>query len=95
MKAAMFQQTIWASFRTLCQIYALTVGGAFGVWFITITQVINVLGSGGGFGFAANSFTAALVEGEDRTGAFGIVQGFNMLGSAIGFVGEFSADCLV
>jgi fucose permease len=82
----MFQQTIWAAFRNLCQIYAISVGGAFGVMLITTTQVINILGSGGGYQLAANNYVAALVDAEHRTGSFGVMSGFTMLGAALGFV---------
>lgn len=44
----MFQQTIWAAFRNLTQIYAQTVGGKLGMDIITTTQLFNVLGSAGG-----------------------------------------------
>lgn len=85
----MFQQTIWASFRTLCQIYAVSIGGSYGVKVVSVTQVINILGSGGGYQLAANNFVAALVDAEHRTGSFGVMAGYCLFGQALGFVCEF------
>ncbi|ORX38886.1 major facilitator superfamily domain-containing protein [Kockovaella imperatae] len=84
-KAAMFQQTAWAAMRNLTQIYAQTVGGATGIKIIQTTQLFNIMGSGGGYGLAANSFIAFLAEPEERTSQFGVLGGIMMLGAAGGY----------
>ncbi|WVF69934.1 hypothetical protein IAT40_004718 [Kwoniella sp. CBS 6097] len=84
-KAAMFQQTFWAAFRNLCQMYALSVGGGLGIKIIQTTQMFNILGSAGGYQIASNVFIAALVEAEQRTSQFGVLTGVIMLGSSAGY----------
>ena len=87
-KMAMFQQTFWAALRSLTQIYALSIGGQFGINLITITQAINVLGSGGGYELASMAYIAQLCGQEERTGMFGILMGIRMFGAAIGYICE-------
>lgn len=87
-KTAMFQQTVWASMRNVCQIVALRLGAGVGKHIITVTQLFNVLGSGGGYLLAANAFVAALVEAEERTSQFGVLSGVGMLGNAAGYTCE-------
>jgi hypothetical protein len=84
----MTQQTFWASLRSLTQIYALSVGGSFGITMITVTQVINILGSGGGYELASMAYIAELCVGEERTGMFGVLLGVRMLGAALGYICE-------
>ncbi|OCF37391.1 hypothetical protein I316_00512 [Kwoniella heveanensis BCC8398] len=84
-KAAMFQQTFWAAFRNLCQMYALSVGGGIGIKIIQTTQMFNILGSAGGYQIASNVFIAALVDAEQRTSQFGVLTGVIMLGSSAGY----------
>ncbi|WVQ97987.1 hypothetical protein IAU59_005107 [Kwoniella sp. CBS 9459] len=84
-KAAMFQQTFWAALRNLCQMYALSVGGALGTKIIQTTQTFNILGSAGGYQIASNIFIAALVDAEQRTSQFGVLTGIIMLGSSAGY----------
>ncbi len=81
----MFQQTAWAAMRNLCQIYAQTLGGATGIRIIQTTQLFNIMGSGGGYQLAANSFIAILAEPERRTSLFGVLGGMTMLGSSAGY----------
>jgi hypothetical protein len=88
-KAAMFQQTGWAAARNLCQIYAQTIGGQTGIAIIQVTQVFNVMGSGGGYQLAASAFIAVLAEPEARTALFGVQGGVQMLGAAAGYVCEW------
>ena len=85
---AMFQQTFWAALRSLTQIYALSIGGQFGINLITITQAINILGSGGGYELASMAYIAQLCGQEERTGMFGILMGIRMFGAAIGYICE-------
>jgi hypothetical protein len=82
----MFQQTFWAALRSLTQIYALSVGGDFGIRMITITQTINILGSGGGYELASMAYIAELCGQEERTGMFGVLLGVRMLGAAVGYI---------
>jgi hypothetical protein len=84
----MTQQTFWASLRSLTQIYALSIGGSFGITMITVTQVINILGSGGGYELASMAYIAELCVGEERTGMFGVLLGVRMLGAALGYICE-------
>jgi MFS family permease len=88
LKTAMFQQTFWAALRSLTQIYALSVGGSFGIWMITITQTFNILGSGGGYELASMAYIAELCGQEERTGMFGVLLGIRMLGAAVGYICE-------
>jgi hypothetical protein len=83
---AMFQQTFWAALRSLTQIYALSIGGQFGINLITITQAINILGSGGGYELSSMAYIAQLCGAEERTGMFGVLMGVRMLGAAIGYI---------
>ena len=82
----MTQQTFWASLRSLTQIYALSIGGSFGITMITVTQIINILGSGGGYELASMAYIAELCVGEERTGMFGVLLGVRMLGAALGYI---------
>lgn len=84
-KAAMFQQTLWATLRNLTQIYAESKGGALGIKVITFTQVFNILGSGGGLQLCANSYVSMLSTDEERTANLGVTGGVVMLGAGIGF----------
>ena len=84
----MFQQTAWAAMRNLTQIYAQTIGGATGVRIIQTTQFFNILGSGGGYQLAANSFVAILAAPDKRTAMFGVLSGCTMLGSSTGYTCE-------
>ena len=86
----MFQQTAWAAMRNLCQIYAIYLGGGIGMHVIQITQLFNILGSGGGYQLAANSFVAILAEPSERTSLFGVLGGVAMLGSSAGYTCELS-----
>jgi hypothetical protein len=85
-KTAMTQQTFWAALRSLTQIYALSIGGKFGITMITITQTINVLGSGGGYELASMAYIAELCAAEERTGMFGMLLGVRMAGAALGYI---------
>jgi hypothetical protein len=84
----MTQQTFWASLRSLFQIHALSVGGNYGIKVITITQVINILGSGGGYELASLAYIPELCDSEERTGMFGVLMGVRMLGAALGYICE-------
>jgi hypothetical protein len=83
----------WAALRNLCQIYAqhpkLAGGAQLGIRIIQVTQLFNILGSGGGYQLAANAFVASLVVPEKRTGMFGILGGMVMAGAGLGYICEF------
>jgi len=53
---------------------------------ITVTQIINILGSGGGYELASMAYIAELCVGEERTGMFGVLLGVRMLGAALGYI---------
>jgi hypothetical protein len=91
-KVAMVQQTVWAAFRNLTQIYAQTVGGATGMGIIQTTQLFNILGSGGGLTLCSNSYVAMLSGDAERTANFGVLGGITMLGAGIGYTGGGLAD---
>lgn len=82
----MFQQTFWAALRSLTQIWALNRGGQLGINVITVTQAINILGSGGGYELASMAYIAELCGAEERTGMFGVLLGIRMLGAALGYI---------
>jgi hypothetical protein len=84
-KTAMFQQTVWASMRNVTQIIGLRIGAGVGKHIIEVTQLFNILGSGGGYLLSANAFVAALVSPEERTSMFGVLSGVGMLGNAAGY----------
>lgn len=84
-KNALAQQTFWGACRNLCQTYAQIVGGAAGMRIITVSQVFNSMGSGGGYQLCANGFVSLLSSDEQRTANFGVIQGIHMLGSAVGY----------
>ncbi|TXT07090.1 hypothetical protein VHUM_03260 [Vanrija humicola] len=84
-KNALAQQTFWGACRNLCQTYAQIVGGAAGMRIITVSQVFNSMGSGGGYQLCANGFVSLLSSDDARTANFGVIQGIHMLGSAVGY----------
>lgn len=57
---------------------------------ITVTQIINILGSGGGYELASMAYIAELCVGEERTGMFGVLLGVRMLGAALGYICELT-----
>ncbi|CAK5269071.1 unnamed protein product [Mycena citricolor] len=87
LRKAIVQQTFWPALRNLCQIYAITVGGATGIQIINGTQLITILGGGAGYLLSANAYMAEVVEPGERTAAFGVLAGMAMLGVAIGYIG--------
>ncbi|SCV72985.1 BQ2448_6910 [Microbotryum intermedium] len=84
-KLAMTLQTLVPCVRNVCQIYAMFHGGLLGIQIIQWTQLLTIFGGGGGYMLTANSYAAALVTPEERTASFGILQGFLMLGTALGY----------
>ncbi|KAF7317419.1 hypothetical protein HMN09_00478600 [Mycena chlorophos] len=98
LRRALVQQTFWPALRNLCQIYAVQVvyvGGRTAITIIQVTQLITILGGGLGYNLAANSYITELVTAEERTAAFGILAGMNMLGTAMGYVGGGLVGSLV
>nr|GAT60571.1 predicted protein [Mycena chlorophos] len=95
LRRALVQQTFWPALRNLCQIYAVYVGGRTAITIIQVTQLITILGGGLGYNLAANSYITELVNAEERTAAFGILAGMNMLGTAMGYVGGGLVGSLV
>ncbi len=84
-RAALITQTAWPCLRNMCQITAVLVGGNVGIRLFQTTQLITILGGGAGYILCANSFVAAVVPAEERTGAFGQLSGVCMLGTAVAF----------
>ncbi|SGY20025.1 BQ5605_C017g08439 [Microbotryum silenes-dioicae] len=87
-KLAMTLQTLVPCVRNVCQIYGIFHGGLLGIRLIQWTQLLTIFGGGGGYMLTANSYAAALVTPEERTASFGILQGFLMLGTALGYTRE-------
>ncbi|KAI5480150.1 hypothetical protein MNV49_001811 [Pseudohyphozyma bogoriensis] len=89
-KLAMISQVFWPCLRNLCQIFAstspLSNGGRMAIHICQWTQLITILGGGGGYFLVSNTFVAALSTPEQRTARFGILQGISMLGTATGYV---------
>lgn len=103
-QAAMSQQTLWAAFRNVTQLYArvsslrtppplpradadpadlprppsVTLGGQAGVSIMQFTQLFNILGGAGGYLLCSNAYIGEIVSGEERTAAFGALQGYVM-----------------
>ncbi|KAL1405594.1 hypothetical protein Q8F55_009233 [Vanrija albida] len=84
-KNALAQQTFWGAARNLCQTWGQVVGGAAGIRIVTVSQIFNSMGSGGGYQLCANGFVSLLSSDEARTANFGVIQGVHMLGSAVGY----------
>ncbi|WWC87011.1 uncharacterized protein L201_001894 [Kwoniella dendrophila CBS 6074] len=84
-KAAMFQQSFWATLRNLTQIYSLNQGGKLGITIIQSSQAFNILGSAGGYQIASNVYISMLVKPEERTKQFGVLAGIIMLGNSLGY----------
>ncbi|KAJ7441928.1 hypothetical protein B0H11DRAFT_2095206 [Mycena galericulata] len=95
LRAAIVQQTFWPAIRNLTQIYATFVGSRFGITIMQTTQLVTILGGGAGYMLSANSYIAEVVTAEERTGAFGVLAGMSMLGSAIGYIGGGLANDLI
>ncbi|CAK5269011.1 unnamed protein product [Mycena citricolor] len=87
LRSAIVQQTFWPALRNLTQIYSTFLGGRAGITILQTTQLITILGGGQGYMLSANSYIAELVAPEERTAAFGVVQGIMMLGSALAYIG--------
>ncbi|KAJ7054581.1 hypothetical protein C8F01DRAFT_1162059 [Mycena amicta] len=86
LRSALVQQTFWPALRNLTQIYATHVGGRTAITIMQLTQLITILGGGLGYNLAANSYITELVAPDERTAAFGVLAGINMLGTAIGYI---------
>ncbi|KAJ7192512.1 hypothetical protein GGX14DRAFT_480004 [Mycena pura] len=95
MRTAMVQQTFWPALRNLTQIYATFVGGRLGMTIVQTTQLITILGGGAGYMLSANSYINELVEPAERTAAFGVLAGMNMLGTALGYIAGGLAGDLI
>lgn len=92
-RAALVQQTFWPCLRNLCQIIGVRHGYRFGIVLIQVTQLITILGGGAGYMLAANTFLNDVVSDEERTAAFGVLSGFAMAGTALGYtVGGLAGD---
>ena len=82
-----------ASFRNLCQQYAVYTGGTLGIQLLQYTQLITCFGGGSGYMLTANTYTAELVSAEERTSSFGRIQGAAMLGMGAAFsLGGLTTD---
>ena len=86
----MLQQTVWTALRTVTQIVALNTGGGLGKSIIQMTQLLNIIGSPGGYDFSINAFLAVLATPEARTSQLGVLAGVTMLGSAAGYTSELN-----
>ncbi|KAJ7458537.1 hypothetical protein FB451DRAFT_1046793 [Mycena latifolia] len=95
LRAAIVQQTCWPAVRNLTQIYATLAGGRLGITIMTATQLITILGGGAGYLLSANSYIAEVVPPAERTGAFGVLAGVSMLGTALGYVAGGLANDLI
>ncbi len=84
-RCALITQTAWPMLRNVCQITATIIGGNVGIFIFQVTQLITILGGGAGYILCANSFVSAVVSAEERTGAFGQLQGVCMAGTAVAF----------
>ncbi|CAK5270104.1 unnamed protein product [Mycena citricolor] len=87
LRSAIVQQTFWPALRNLTQIYSTFVGGRTGITILQTTQLITIFGGGQGYALSANSYIAELVAPEERTAAFGVVQGIMMFGNALAYIG--------
>jgi len=86
-------QTTIPLLRNLCQQYAVYHRGWLGIYLLQYTQLITIFGGGAGYMLTANTYTAELVSPEERTGAFGVIQGIAMAAMACAYtLGGVTAD---
>ncbi|KAJ7055857.1 hypothetical protein C8F01DRAFT_1157924 [Mycena amicta] len=95
LRSALVQQTLWPALRSVSQIYATSIGGQRAITIMQSVQLITILGGGLGYSLSVNSYITELVEPEERTAAFGVLAGINMLGTAIGYVAGGLAGSLI
>ncbi|ODN80897.1 hypothetical protein L202_03025 [Cryptococcus amylolentus CBS 6039] len=69
----------------LIQTYGLSVGGLTGVHILQWSGLVYLFGSGAGLRIASNVLITRLVSEEERTGAFGVIDGMFKIGTALGY----------
>lgn len=85
-KRALLIQIFWPAVRLAIQNVGAMTGGSRGILIMQASQVITVVGGPNGYVLALNSFITDVVRPEERTGALGQIQGYMMMGSAVGFL---------
>ncbi|KAF9734169.1 hypothetical protein PMIN03_011468 [Paraphaeosphaeria minitans] len=85
-KQALMIQIFWPAVRLAIQNLGAMTGGSKGILIFQASQIITIVGGPNGYVLALNSFVTEIVNPKERTGALGQIQGFMMLGSAIGFL---------
>ncbi|GAA6011579.1 hypothetical protein JCM10207_002666 [Rhodosporidiobolus poonsookiae] len=85
-RQAMLWQSAFPILRNLCQIWGIIRGGLTGIRVLQLTQLLTIGGGGAGYMLTGNTYCSELVAPEERTVAFGRLQGTQMLGTAIGLM---------
>ncbi|TLS30059.1 hypothetical protein PpBr36_02807 [Pyricularia pennisetigena] len=88
-RAALMIQVFIPAIRVATQILGVILGGQKGIITLQVTQVITIFGGPVGYILIVNTIASEVVEPKQRTAVFGKLQGWIMLGQAIGFLGRF------
>ncbi|KAJ1328233.1 MFS transporter PCFT/HCP family solute carrier family 46 (folate transporter) member 1 [Microdochium nivale] len=85
-KKALLVQNFFPILRVTAQSIAITVGGAAGITLMQLGQGISIVGGPAGYILVLNTIIAEIVDQSQRTNMFGMLQGYCMLGNALGFL---------
>ncbi|WVQ73766.1 hypothetical protein IAR50_003346 [Cryptococcus sp. DSM 104548] len=78
-------QPVFLFLCILIQTYGLSVGGITGVHILQWSGLVYLFGSGAGLRIASNVLITRLVSEDERTGAFGVIDGMFKIGTALGY----------
>lgn len=85
-KVGLLISVFWPAARLAVQNIGVMMGGNTGILIVQCSQIITVVGGPNGYILALNSFVTDIVSHEGRTGAIGRLQGFMLIGAAVGFL---------
>ncbi|KAH7028174.1 uncharacterized protein B0I36DRAFT_247438 [Microdochium trichocladiopsis] len=86
-KKALLVQNFFPVIRVLTQSVAISIGGATGITLFQLGQAITILGGPAGYILVLNTILSELIEQAQRTSMFGKLQGYILVGNAMGFLG--------
>ncbi len=84
-KVALALQAFFPMIRVCIQALSLVVGAREGIMMMQACQAITIMGGPAGYMLILNTIIAEITEPAARTGMFGILQGANMVGVALGY----------
>ncbi|KXJ88392.1 hypothetical protein Micbo1qcDRAFT_150861 [Microdochium bolleyi] len=85
-KKALLLQNFFPVLRVTAQSIAISIGGGLGIILMQLGQSISIVGGPAGYILVLNTILADIVEQSQRTNMFGMLQGYCMLGNAVGFL---------